>query len=150
MQAKIYIVIFVVVIALGGLIFASTANNSRAVVTVSQLVSENLTQQKVQIGAQVAKDSEIEVVTEPSRQVVFWVRDRESEQPRLQVVYQGVMPDTLRPGRDVIIQGQYDGQKFKAHQLLTQCPSKYEPPKPGENYNGEKYSEQRTLGEKSS
>lgn len=132
MHAKIYIVLSVIVLSLLGLIFASTANNAKAVVTVNQLVKEKILNQKVQIGAQVAKDSKIEVTAEPNRQVRFFVRDREQEQPQLEVVYQGIMPDTLKPGRDVIVQGQYDGQKFDAYQLLTQCPSKYEPPAIGE------------------
>lgn len=128
--SKIYIVIAIVVIALGGLIFISTSNNAKAVVTVEQVIKEKIVTEKVQIGAQVVNDKEIQVITEPKRQVVFWVRGRESEQPQLKVVYDGVMPDTLKGGRDVIIQGQYDGEQFNAYQLLTQCPSKYEPPKP--------------------
>lgn len=142
MQTKIYIVIAIVVLSIAALIFASTASNAKAVVTVSQLIDQKIQGQKVQIGAQVVHDSEIQVVSEPVRQVIFWVRDREREEPRLKVVYDGVMPDTLRAGRDVILQGEYlvqtestqvgGGEYFKAYQLLTQCPSKYEPPKPGD------------------
>ena len=141
MQTKIYIVISIVVIAISALIFASTANNAKAVVTVAQLIEQKIVGQKVQIGAQVVAGSEIQVISEPVRQVIFWVSDRMVQQPRLKIIYNGVMPDTLRPGRDVIVQGEYitkgeGGAFFKAHQLLTQCPSKYQPPKPGELNQG--------------
>jgi len=45
------------------------------------------------------------------------------------VEYAGIRPDTLQPGRDVILEGHYAGGVFQATVLMTQCPSKYEPPK---------------------
>jgi cytochrome c-type biogenesis protein CcmE len=43
------------------------------------------------------------------------------------VTYNGVLPDMFAEGRDVIVEGIYarDGI-FRAHTLLTSCPSKYE------------------------
>ena len=46
------------------------------------------------------------------------------------VVYQGIRPDMFTVGRDVIIDGEYTGGVLQASKLLTQCPSKYEPPSP--------------------
>ena len=46
------------------------------------------------------------------------------------VVYFGVKPDMFAPGRDVIIDGNLEGGTLHATKLLTQCPSKYEPPDP--------------------
>ena len=44
------------------------------------------------------------------------------------------MPDTLRPGRDVIMEGSYSpNEGFLATSLSTQCPSKYQPPDPTNN-----------------
>jgi len=37
-------------------------------------------------------------------------------------------------GRDVIIQGDYIGGVLKANNLVTQCPSKYEPAAPADIY----------------
>ena len=140
MSSKIYITIIIVLICLAALIFAATKSNAKAVVTVNELLDQKLINTKVQIGAQVAKNSKIESISSPKRIVKFEIVDRvkkdEKEQdssslklmPKLQVVYEGIMPDTLRAGRDVIVQGVYDGQVFNAYQLLTQCPSKYEPP----------------------
>jgi cytochrome c-type biogenesis protein CcmE len=50
------------------------------------------------------------------------------------VVYQGVKPDMFAPGRDVIIDGHLENGQLVAVKLLTQCPSKYEAPKPVEHY----------------
>ncbi len=141
MSSKIYITIIIVVICLAALIFAATKSNAKAVVTISELMQKKIINTKVQIGAQVAHDSKIESISSPKRIVKFSIVDRikkdkykdtdimTKSQKKLQVVYSGIMPDTLRAGRDVIVQGVYDGEVFNAYQLLTQCPSKYEPPK---------------------
>lgn len=44
----------------------------------------------------------------------------------LPVVYQGVVPDSFKQGRDVIIEGIYAGGVFTASQIMPTCPSKYE------------------------
>lgn len=46
------------------------------------------------------------------------------------VVYQGIKPDMFTAGRDVIIDGEFREGTLYASKLLTQCPSKYEPPSP--------------------
>jgi len=48
----------------------------------------------------------------------------------LPVVYEGLKPDMFASGRDVILDGEYRDGVFVASKLLTQCPSKYEPPDP--------------------
>lgn len=46
----------------------------------------------------------------------------------LPVVYRGVVPDTFKPGGDIVIEGSLDaGGVFQAKTLLPKCPSKYEP-----------------------
>lgn len=85
----------------------------------------------------------------PLEQVEFSVRDpgpasEASGKDQLRVVYFGVMPPQLKAERDVILEGDFTqaagsgaagsqgeaGGTFTAQYLLTQCPSKYEPPKP--------------------
>ncbi len=45
----------------------------------------------------------------------------------LMVHYTGVLPDMFGEGRDVIVEGKYAGDGvFRAHTILTSCPSKYE------------------------
>ncbi len=130
MNSKFFIAVVVVSVSLIVLIYTAVAKTSQAVVTVEELVSEGVSRQNVRLGARVA-DSEIKYQTEPSFMLQFLVRDIHQESRRIPVVYKGVMPDTLKTGRDVILDGNFDGQQFVASSLLTQCPSKYEPPKPG-------------------
>jgi cytochrome c-type biogenesis protein CcmE len=48
------------------------------------------------------------------------------------VRYQGILPDMFAEGRDVIVEGRYDaGSALSAKTIMTSCPSKYEPEKPG-------------------
>ncbi len=50
------------------------------------------------------------------------------EQESLDVVYQGLLPDTFKEGSEVVIEGRWDpvGQHFEATTVLAKCPSKYE------------------------
>lgn len=44
------------------------------------------------------------------------------------VSYDGILPDTMIEGKDLVVQGVFDTQKhiFVASEILTKCPSKYE------------------------
>ena len=45
----------------------------------------------------------------------------------LEVDYQGVVPDSFKPGREVIIEGKYQGNgQFTATAIMPKCASKYE------------------------
>ena len=43
------------------------------------------------------------------------------------VAYRGIMPDMFSEGREVVVEGRYDGAGLAARQIMTSCPSKYEP-----------------------
>jgi len=46
----------------------------------------------------------------------------------LPVIYRGIVPDTFRAGREIVIEGHLDSEGvFQADTILTKCPSKYEP-----------------------
>ena len=47
------------------------------------------------------------------------------------VAYHGVLPDMFAEGREVVIEGRYTGGRLAARQIMTSCPSKYEPAKTG-------------------
>ena len=134
MKNKFLIALLVAVVCVGSLIYVGVRSSAKAVVTVRELISAGSERQKIRLGARVA-EGDIRVETEPQRVVKFAVKDiyqQDINQPNdvVSIVYQGIMPDTLRSGRDVIVEGDYRGGVFYATQLLTQCPSKYEPPKP--------------------
>ncbi len=65
--------------------------------------------------------------TEDGRTVTFRLVDKDSPSHTLPVTYTGVVPDTFKPGAEVIVEGspQSDGV-FRAATLMTKCPSKYQ------------------------
>ena len=154
--------LFSVLLCLGVLavlIYSATTSTASSVVTIDELLSNDVHENKaVQLGARVSPNSKIEIEKKPRKKVSFSVvapggKDSGSEQAgdlngnvssnvskgaELKVSYLGAMPDTLRPGRDLILQGRFDGEVFMATQLVTQCPSKYEPPVPGAGSSLEK------------
>ena len=128
--------ILAVVLALAFLINSAISNAAKKVMTVSQLVASSDVRNNIRLGARVS-DSEIDYQTKPDFRLKFAVRDIHREKgevviggDELAVVYHGIMPDTLKNGRDVILEGDFDGREFQARSLMTQCPSKYEPPLP--------------------
>lgn len=56
----------------------------------------------------------------------FAVRDREGT-ASVPVVYEGVVPDPFRDGREVIVSGELERGRFVAERdsLITKCPSKF-------------------------
>jgi cytochrome c-type biogenesis protein CcmE len=45
----------------------------------------------------------------------------------LEVNYSGVVPDSFKPGREVVLEGKYEGNgKFIAKTIMPKCASKYE------------------------
>ena len=45
------------------------------------------------------------------------------------VSYRGVLPDMFAEGREVVVEGRYASGALGAKQIMTSCPSKYEPAK---------------------
>lgn len=58
--------------------------------------------------------------------VEFTMFDKETGQ-NMQVVYQGIIPDTFKDHSEVVVEGTYLSQDelFEANVLLAKCPSKY-------------------------
>ena len=131
MNRRFILAIVVVVSALSALIYSAVTDTAKSVVTVEELRAESSHRENIRLGARVAT-GDILQLTEPERTVKFNVRDITSkDETSIPVVYHGVMPDTLKVGRDVILEGNFDGKEFLAKNLVTQCPSKYVPPEPG-------------------
>jgi cytochrome c-type biogenesis protein CcmE len=94
---------------------------------------------RIRVAGRVSADP-IEYVVAPRFELKFAVLDPGSKATGpgvLRVVYRGVKPDMFAPGRDVIMDGNFSGGVLEATKLLTQCPSKYEAPKPTDQYKGE-------------
>ena len=130
MKAKVFICVLIVSGGIAALMYSAAVQSAKAVMTVDELSSSGATG-NIQLGARVA-ESEIFYQTTPEFLLKFTVHDIPEGEKVIPVVYHGIMPDTLQEGRDVILEGKFDGEAFQASSLLTQCPSKYEPPLPGE------------------
>jgi len=56
----------------------------------------------------------------------FDVLDIEEGATTFPVHFNGPLPDTFEEGRDVVIEGRFDGGVFEATTVLTKCGSRYE------------------------
>lgn len=92
--------------------------------TVSEVVEQSAsqkTQEKLRISGMVEEGS---LNWEPGQKKLhFAIVD---EQARLPVEYEGIVPDTLKQGQKVIVEGVYVDGTFIASELMTSCASKYE------------------------
>lgn len=135
MRKRFFVAGAIIIGATALLIVSAVRESAKAVVTASSLLSQPTARKNVRLGARVA-DYEIQYTTTPTFELKFAVRDIQAQSTgakAIPVIYGGIMPETLKIGRDVILEGDFDGSTFHAKSLLTQCPSKYEPPKaPGE------------------
>ncbi|MFW5487234.1 MAG: cytochrome c maturation protein CcmE [Desulfovibrio sp.] len=60
--------------------------------------------------------------------VAFDLQDKDNAGEAIRINYAGAVPDTFKPGVEVIVEGRFthNGNSFSATQLMTKCPSKYE------------------------
>jgi len=60
--------------------------------------------------------------------VRFSLVDKDDAGKRIAVEYTGAVPDTFKPGAEVIVEGGMNtsGKVFGASSLMTKCPSKYQ------------------------
>jgi cytochrome c-type biogenesis protein CcmE len=122
------LLLFIVIAA--AMVYQATKSTASSVLIPSVLLNEHKDHLRVRIGGQVTTDA-ITYTLEPKIILKFTVRDAGSNSsPSVPVVYQGLKPDMFAPGRNVLIDGNFEGGILTATNLLTQCPSKYEPPSP--------------------
>ncbi len=57
----------------------------------------------------------------------FTVRDKKNAAQTITVVYHGQVPDAFKAGREITVDGRYDGKVFQGDRdsLVTLCPSKF-------------------------
>ena len=62
-----------------------------------------------------------------SRGVRFRLEDKDNKAQTIVVQYKGAVPDTFKPGAEVIVEGAMEHSgAFNAKTLMTKCPSKYQ------------------------
>ncbi len=116
---------FIVLLAVGYLIFNSMQGAMMYYLTVSELMGKGSAayDQPVRLAGKVLEGS----VQQDSKSMTlrFIATDEAKQVP---VVYKGVVPDAFKPGGDVVLEGKLTpGGVFEAKTLLAKCPSKYSP-----------------------
>jgi cytochrome c-type biogenesis protein CcmE len=132
-QKKLFLTLLFGVTAIAMLLtFQATVGTASAVFTPSELLLKNGEITRVRVAGRVTAEP-ISYNLEPHIELRFRVSDREEAGAvSLPVVYRNLKPDMFGSGRDVLIDGDYRDGVLVASSLLTQCPSKYEPPSPSE------------------
>ncbi|MDE3087763.1 MAG: cytochrome c maturation protein CcmE [Chloroflexota bacterium] len=127
-QTKLLLGAFVILGALGFLIFNSLAGTQQYFLTLSEMKAKGdlAYKENVRVGGNLAPNStkiDTKAVT-----AQFTLTDDQNNV--LPVYYKGVLPDTFEQSTQVIAEGKLgkDGT-FQASLVLAKCPSKYDPSK---------------------
>lgn len=125
---KFFIVGIIIALVVGYLVYGATRNAGLYYLTVSELMERKITDRPIRVSGQVV-DGSIKWYLEKTalnkeRIYEFIITDKKNN---LLVRYKGSLPDTFKPGREVVVEGGYgkDGI-FKAKKVIGKCPSKYE------------------------
>ena len=128
---RVFISIALVIAAVGGFLFVQATKEGTSIVLTPSELSKNSELDRVRVAGRVASEK-INYQVEPTIELRFSIEDPgKGGGALIPVIYRSIKPDMFAPGRDVIIDGDYKAGLLTAQRLLTQCPSKYEPPTPG-------------------
>ena len=70
-----------------------------------------------------------------TNELAFDLARQDGSEP-VPVAYRGILPDMFAEGREVVVEGHYGAGRLAAKQIMTSCPSKYEPESGGEPKTG--------------
>jgi cytochrome c-type biogenesis protein CcmE len=125
---KILAIIATVIVVGGGLAYLLATSFGEAMVyfkTVDELLAERgrFDGQEVRVNGQLVEGS---LLQKPGTDEFRFALIKNGQ--RIDVSYSGIIPDTMQPGREILVQGtlQPGSSSFHASEILTKCPSKYE------------------------
>ena len=122
---KVLVVVAIIFLAVAYLIYSGIQSTSMYYMTVDELLAQGVTAggEPVRIGGKVVEGT---VQSEPKSMTLRFVAAGESK--TIPVVYKGVVPDSFKPGAEVVLEGRLSlGGTFEANTLLAKCPTKYAP-----------------------
>ena len=122
-RSKLIFITLVALCIIGYLVYAGIRDTMLYYLTVSELIQQGAQSSNggVRVGGKVIEGS---VIWDPKDlRLRFIIRD---DRATLPVVYQGVVPDSFKQGRKVIIEGIYTDGVFTASQIMPTCPARYE------------------------
>lgn len=124
MKTKIVLICTAIAMAVAYLIYSGIRDTMTYYLTVSEALARPIDDESrpLRIGGEVVPES---VTWKPETlSLRFTLRDAHAS---LQVAYQGVVPDSFKPGREVVIEGRRMGAgKIVASNIMPKCASKYE------------------------
>ncbi|MFP5259694.1 MAG: cytochrome c maturation protein CcmE [Acidobacteriota bacterium] len=112
---------------LGYLLYSGLGENTSYFLNVSEaLAMQPKELSKARLFGTVAEDG----LTRPEDAlgVSFTLIDKDQAEKTIRVDFRGVVPDTFKPGVEVIVEGGVNPASgaFAANTLMTKCPSKYQ------------------------
>ncbi len=121
-QAKYYISLGVVIIALFYLIYTGFEKTMVYYVTIEELEAAPVYDKTLRVVGNVVDGSIQRSLNSLKMQFVIAQDDR-----RIPITYTGVVPDTFKEGVEVVAEGRYyTDRTFEAETVMAKCPSKYE------------------------
>ncbi|MCL2123770.1 MAG: cytochrome c maturation protein CcmE [Desulfovibrionaceae bacterium] len=126
-QKNLYIASLILFFSgVGYLMYSGLTENSVYFLNVSEVLAapqEKLTAVRL-FGTVAERDL---AVLDGSRGVRFRLEDKDNKAQTIIVQYKGAVPDTFKPGAEVIVEGAMENSgAFNAKTLMTKCPSKYQ------------------------
>jgi cytochrome c-type biogenesis protein CcmE len=120
-KVRLVLALSVAVLLAGALVYTSFTASTEAS-TPSDVLASAEPGRSYELTGKVAKDS----VQREGDRLRFAIRDRDGS-ASVPVVYEGVVPDPFREGREVIVSGELQKGTFVAERdsLVTKCPSKF-------------------------
>jgi len=120
-KLRLVLALSVAVLLAGALVYTSFTASTEAS-TPSDVLASAEPGRSYELTGKVAKDS----VQREGDRLKFAIRDRDGS-ASVPVVYEGVVPDPFREGREVIVSGELKKGTFVAERdsLVTKCPSKF-------------------------
>ena len=123
-KSKPIIISTIIFAVIAYLIYAGLRDTMTYYLTVSEVLASttDLGNEPLRVGGVVSPSS---VQWDPKTlKLSFKLEEKESI---LTVDYQGVVPDSFKPGTEVVLEGIYSGNgHFKATTIMPKCASKYE------------------------
>jgi len=123
-KLKPLLISVIILSVVGYLIFTGLRDTMTYYLTVSEVLakSSEIHDQNIRVGGNVTPGS-VQWDAKNLR-LLFKIKDDRST---LQVDYKGVVPDSFKPGQEVVVEGRYTGQeRFLATTIMPKCASKYE------------------------
>jgi cytochrome c-type biogenesis protein CcmE len=123
-KTKPLIVSCVIFLVIGYLIYAGLRDTMTYYLTVSEVLASTteVGNEPIRVVGVVSASS---VQWDPKDlKLSFTLKEKDSS---IEVDYQGVVPDSFKPGIEVVLEGIYSGNgQFKATTIMPKCASKYE------------------------